>query len=167
MALLQLQMHDTGEHAVDACVKQSEDHHWIHYSAELIGELTADHVELVRLYGEIEDLTIRGRYTLISAALDAFKAKFESHILNENLRFYCYLEDRLTESPDDLKRIKECRTELNAIARDVVTFLRKYRSWGVRFTNGKAFLDELRCAGALLVHRVDREEKDLYPLYMP
>jgi hypothetical protein len=160
-------MYDTGEHSVDACPKQSGDPHWIHYSAELIDELTADHSELMKMYNEIEDMAISGRYTTIPAALETFKTRFESHIFNENLRFYCYLEDRLAGSADALKRIKEYRTELNAIARDVVTFLRKYRSWGVRFTNGKAFLDELRCVGALLVHRVDREEKDLYPLYLP
>lgn len=167
MALLQLQMYDTGEHTVDAYPKQNEDHHWIRYSADLIGELTAEHAELTRMYSEIEAMAVSGRYTQIAAALDAFRTKFESHILNENLRFYCYLEDRLAESADDLKRIKSGRTELDGIARDVVTFLRTYRSLGVRFTNGKTFLDELRCVGALLVHRVDREERDLYPLYLP
>ncbi len=162
-----LPMRERYEFKIEPAAEQHQAPDWIRYSPELIGELKADHAELVRRYDEIESMALCGDYAPIPAELDGFKTRFESHIVNENLRFYCYLEERLAGNAPELGLVKACRTELNAIAFDVVSFIRKYRSWGVRPTNSDTFLAELRCVGALLAHRVDREEKDLYPLYRP
>jgi regulator of sigma D len=137
------------------------------YSAELIDGLKDDHADLVRRYGEIEQLALKGTYGAIPMALAGFKNKLDVHLLHENLQFYCYLEQRLARRADSLALIKEFRGEMNAIARAVVNFVKKYRAEGVSAANSQAFLAELREMGALLAQRVEREEKDLYTLYRP
>lgn len=137
------------------------------YSKELIGNLKGDHAYLLRRYREIEQLAQKGELAAIPMALAGFKNKFDLHILNENLQFYCHLEHSLARRPGDLARIKEFRTEMNAIARAVVNVVKKYRLEGVRPETVPAFLAELRAVGAALMQRIEREEKDLYPLYAP
>jgi hypothetical protein len=147
--------------------KAVQDKSRFHYSPDLIASLKGDHAELLRLYGEIEKMAIAGRFATIPGALAAFKSKFDVHILNENLHFYCYVEQRLGRRPDDLQLMRDFRTDMNTIARDVVNFVKAYRTYGVRPSTGDEFLAELRAVGALLVQRVEREEKDLYALYQP
>ena len=108
-----------------------------------------------------------GRYTALPAALAGFKSRFDLHILNENLHFYCFVEERSTSRPEDQDMIRGFRSEMNAIARAVVNFVKKYRSEGVSAESAPEFLVELRQIGALLLNRIEREEKDLYTLYRP
>jgi hypothetical protein len=56
---------------------------------------------------------------------------------------------------------------MNSIARAVVNFVKKYRSEGVSGQTVADFLVELRQVGALLLKRIEREEKELYALYRP
>jgi hypothetical protein len=137
------------------------------YSPELIGNLVGDHADLLRRHAEIEQLALRSQYGALPMALSGFKNKFDVHVLNENLQFYCHVEERLARRPRDLAMIKEFRTEMNAIARGVVNFVKKYRAEGVGAGNRDAFLADLRAVGGLLLQRVQREEKELYPLYAP
>ena len=147
--------------------KTAQEHSRQHHSPTLIPKLKAEHGELLKLYAEIEKLAVDGMYASIPAALAAFKSKFDLHTLNENLHFYCYIERKLAGNDDDEGMIRSFRTEMNAIARGVVNFVKKYRMNGVRPSNGNDFLTELRQVGSLLIHRVEREESELYLMYTP
>ena len=147
--------------------KASRDHSRFNFSPSLVPSLKGDHGELVKQHGELTRLASEGRYTAIPAALAAFKSKFDLHILNENLHFYCYVEEKTTGRPDDADMIRGFRSEMNAIARAVVNFVKKYRSEGVGPQTAADFLVELRQIGALLLKRIEREEKELYVLYRP
>ncbi|HSW14235.1 MAG TPA: hemerythrin domain-containing protein [Solimonas sp.] len=139
--------------------------HSISYSPQLIGRLCADHQQLLGMYQSVLDMLTHKRYSQIAPALGAFKSKFDAHILNENLRFYCYVEQKL-QGPD-LGTMKEFRSDMNGIARAVVNFVRKYQSAGVSAGNCRGFEEELRQIGAALVQRIQAEEQDLYTLYAP
>ena len=89
------------------------------------------------------------------------------HVLDENRNLYGYLEDRAAGRPDDAELVRGFRSEMNAIARAVANFIRKYRSLGVQETTAQEFLVELRQVGLLLLKRIEREERELYPLYRP
>ena len=147
--------------------RAAQDKSRFRYSPELIGALEADHAQLLQQYGEIERMATGGQFAGLPLALGAFKAKFDVHVLNENLHFYCYLEHKLGGSPESLAVMQDFRGEMNAIARGVVNFVKKYRIAGVRQGNVAEFLEDLRTVGGLLAHRVEREEKDLYTLYQP
>ncbi|MGH8506370.1 MAG: hemerythrin domain-containing protein [Stenotrophobium sp.] len=139
----------------------------INYSPTLIGALEQDHADLLRLYGEVDQLLRKGAFEPIAAALTAFKTRLDVHLLNENLRFYCYLEERLSGSPLDLETMKEFRHEMNSIARGVSSFVRKYQMAGVSLANHRNFTQEFHQIGALLTQRIEREESGLYTLYTP
>lgn len=139
----------------------------INYSPQLIGRLCGDHAALLAMYQSVVDMLQQQRYAQIPAALGSFKSKFDVHILNENLRFYCYLEQKLRAQPAELTTVKEFRREMNVIARGVVNFVRQYQTTGVSAANQQGFADDLRQIGALLVQRIQREEEDLYTLYAP
>ena len=147
-------------------LRSTQDSARFNYSPDLIAKLTDDHAGLVKQYGEIERMAIEGRYVQIAAALAQFKSKFDLHILEENLRFYCYVEEQAS-SPSDQATVKAFRAEMNAIARTVVNFVKKYRMSGVRPSNGQEFIKELREVGKALVLRIQREEGELYTLYHP
>lgn len=137
----------------------------IRYSPQLISRLHGDHASLIELYQAVVARLAARRFEELPAALGQFKSKFDVHVLNENLRFYCYLEQKLHDRPSDLALIKEFRREMNGIARGVVNFIRKYQAAGVSAENQQTFATELQHVGALLVQRIQREESDLYPLY--
>jgi len=139
--------------------------HAISYSPQLIGRLCGDHQQLLGLYQAVLDMLAQQRYEQIPAALGSFKSKFDAHILNENLRFYCYVEQKL--GGQDLATMKDFRGDMNGIARGVVNFVRKYQAAGVSTANSRVFEEELRLIGSLLVQRIQAEEQDLYPLYAP
>jgi hypothetical protein len=152
---------------VPPSAKSVQDKSRFRHSPELIGALTADHGELLQQYGKLERMAVDGQLAGLPLALAAFKARFDEHILHENLHCYCYLEQKLQGDPKGLHAMQEFRAEMNGIARCVVNFVKTYRVAGVRRANVEPFLAELREVGAMLVQRIDREEKDLYPLYRP
>ena len=147
--------------------KASRDHSRFNFSPSLVASLKGDHVELIKLHADLARLATEGRYTALPAALAAFKSKFDLHVLNENLHLYCYVEEKATARPDDQDMIRGFRSEMNAIARAVVNFVKKYRSEGVDAQTAPEFLVEARQVGALLLKRIEREEKELYTLYRP
>jgi len=151
-----------GRSATLKAVKQA---HRITYSPTLVPELKDDHQELLAIYGEVGALLQDGRYAAIADVLRRFKTKLDVHLLNENLRFYCYLEERLAATPAELEVMQDFRREMNGIARVVVTFLRKYQMSGVNLHNRETFVGEYQQIGAALVERINREEKGLYSLY--
>lgn len=146
--------------------KSAQEHSRFNYAAHLIPGLKGDHAELLKLYAEIERMAIEGRFASIPASLGTFKSKLDVHLLNENLHFYCYVEEK-AQAARDSDLIKGFRAEMNAIARSVVHFVKTYRQAGVHPANGPTFLADLRQVGALLVQRIEREERELYALYRP
>jgi hypothetical protein len=147
--------------------KASRDHSRFNFSPGLVASLKGDHAELIKLHADLARLAAEAHYTALPAALAAFKSKFDLHVLNENLHFYCYVEEKTTARPDDQDMIRGFRSEMNAIARAVVNFVKKYRSEGVNAQTAPDFLVEVRQVGALLLKRIEREEKELYVLYRP
>jgi hypothetical protein len=145
----------------------SRDHSRFNYSPALVASLESEHAELLKLHGEVERLAAAGRYAELPAALAAFKSRFDLHTLNENLNFYGYVEEKTAGRPEDQDLVRGFRSEMNAIARAVINFVKKHRGAGVDAATVQDFLVELRQIGLLLIKRIEREEKDLYALYRP
>jgi hypothetical protein len=143
------------------------DHGRHHYAPRLVASLQRDHDELLRQHAEIERLATERRFAELPAALAGFRSSFDLHVLDENRRFYGYVEGRVAGRPDDAALVRGFRTEMNSIARAVANFIKTYRSLGVDAATLPEFLVELRQVGLLLIKRIEREEKELYTLYRP
>lgn len=148
-------------------LKAGRDAASITYSAQLVPSLLDDHQELFKLYGEVESALAAGNYDSLPRLLGTFKTKLDVHLLSENLRFYCYLEQSLTNQPEELEIMKNFRREMNNIARAAVNFVRKWQTAGVTPASTKTFTMESEQVKSLLVERMEREESGLYPLYQP
>jgi regulator of sigma D len=138
----------------------------ISYSPTLIDSLKDDHSDLIEMYSEIAHIMAAGHYDAIPEALTSFKTKLDVHLLTENLRFYCYLEQNLTGHAAELELMKSFRREMSNIARSVVGFVRKWQFTVITKANKDSFLDEYAQIGAALTQRIEREENTLYTLYM-
>lgn len=137
----------------------------ISYDAALVSSLKRDHGDLVRLFTEIGSQAADRRYGDVPAMLTAFKTHFEGHLIAENVRFYNYVESLMHDDPENLMLIRSFRREMNAIARGVVDFVKKYQINHFDQRTHEAFLADYRAVGALLAQRIEREETSLYPLY--
>jgi hypothetical protein len=137
------------------------------HSPRLVATLQRDHDELLRQHAEIERLATGRRFAELPAALAGFRSSFDLHVLDENLKFYGYVEERVAGRPEDAELVRGFRSEMNSIARAVANFIKKYRSLGVDAATLPDFLVELRQVGLLLIKRIEREEKELYALYRP
>jgi Hemerythrin HHE cation binding domain len=137
------------------------------YDSHLIATLQRDHADLVHLFHEIGRLVEQRRDREIPAMLLAFKTRFEAHLIAENVRFYNYVEMSLQSDEENLALIRSFRREMNAIARGVVDFVKKYQRNVFDDVARRSFLSDYAAVGGLLTQRVEREEQSLYPLYQP
>lgn len=137
------------------------------YDSGLVPALKNDHQELVALFEQIGRTYEARRFHEIAALLTAFKTRLEAHLLTENVRFYNYVESTLRDDAENLALIRDFRREMNTIARGVIDFVKKYQANGNNESLMHGFLADYRTVGGLLVQRIQREEGNLYPLYMP
>lgn len=137
------------------------------YDSRLIESLKHDHHSLVELFQQIGQTAERGRFHELPALLVAFKTGLESHVIAENVRFYNYVENSLAGDEENLLLIRSFRREMNAIARGVVDFVKKYQRAAFNDATRDAFLRDYAVVGGLLSQRIQREETNLYPLYQP
>lgn len=147
--------------------KEIRDKASITYSAQLVPSLLSDHQELFKLYGDIEAALAAGDLDSVPRLLGTFKTKLDVHLLSENLRFYCYLEQSLEDQHEELEIMKGFRREMNDIARAAVNFVRKWQTAGVTPGSTRTFTMEAQQIKTLLEERMSREETGLYPLYQP
>ncbi len=139
----------------------------IAYDADLVPALKNDHKALVQMYGEVGQIAERGEFNQIPQMLLAFKVYLEGHLIAENVRFYNYVEGTMQNDPENIALIRSFRREMNAIARGVVDFVKKYQLAEFDASLRQEFMNDYKTVGGLLAQRIEREESSLYPLYMP
>lgn len=139
----------------------------ISYDPKLVESLLHDHAELGRIFANVGEAQKNGNFGDLRPLLIQFKTRLEAHVLTENVRFYNYLEQSLSGDAADSGTMHSFRREMNGIARSVVDFVKKYQSSD--FTPGarRQFAADYEMVGKILEQRLDSEENNLYPLYMP
>ena len=139
----------------------------ISYSAELIPSLLNDHQQLVEMYGRIGTLIPQGNFTEIQSLLGVLKNEFNRHIMQENVSFYCYIEQQFAQDENHLETIKEYRKEMNGISHAFIKFIKKWQAENISLDNLTEFQTEYNAIGDVLAQRINREENELYTLYQP
>lgn len=139
----------------------------IQYHPELIEQLVADHRMLLGLYGEIKKVFEAGDYARVSKMLDEFRRGLQGHLLTENVRMYIYLERNLAGDEFNADLIRGYRREMDGIGKVAMNFLKKYEAIGVDTELAGPFAKDFATIGAVLAERIEKEERGLYPLYLP
>ena len=140
----------------------------VDYDPKLIDKLLSDHSRLGGLYARIGEAHKKDEHEDVRRFLQHFKSSLQAHILVENVRFYAYVEALNADDPDNSRLMHEFRREMNAIARQVVEFVKTYQnSHFATEAEHERFTQDYARVGTLLEQRLDREENELYPLYAP
>ena len=139
----------------------------IFYDPELIPKLKKDHSDLLNLYNRIDAALSKERFQSIPQLLSEFRSGLQAHLLVENVRLYVYLRHQLATNTETADLINGFSREMEDIGRAVMGFIRKYSDSSIDANNVGSFTQEFKEIGAALVKRIQREEQDLYSLYMP
>lgn len=139
----------------------------IYYDPELIPKLKKDHSDLLNMYNRIDTALSKEKFESIPQLLSEFRSGLQAHLLVENVRLYVYLRHQLATNMETADLINGFSREMEDIGRVVMGFIRKYSDSAIDATNVAAFTQEFKGIGAALVKRIQREENDLYSLYMP
>lgn len=87
--------------------------------------------------------------------------------MQENVSFYCYLEQQFADDSNHLETIKFYRKEMNGISHAFVKFIKKWQSTPINTLNVEEFKTEYDAIGEVLAQRINSEENHLYTLYQP
>ncbi len=140
----------------------------IGYDAKLIETLHKHHAQLGTLFQRIGNSARQSDSHGLHELLATFKSSLNGHVLTENVRFYSYLEQTISDDADSAAIVREYRREMNDIAREVRQFVDQWRDADISSSETQnQFLAEYHRVGKLLERRLDSEEQQLYPLYRP
>ncbi len=145
-----------------------EQSHRVGYDPKLIDSLLGDHARIGAIFARIGTASKSGDYDEVRKLLVRFKSGLQAHILTENVRFYTYVEELTANDHENAKVMHEFRRDMNAIARKVIEFVKKYQDADFSsHAEREQFAGDYAAVGTLLEQRLDNEENDLYPLYIP
>lgn len=122
---------------------------------------------MVATYGQIAILIQQNKFDEIQSLLAVLKTEFNRHIMQENVSFYCYLEQQFAQDENHLETIKEYRKEMNGISHAFIKFIKKWQTEYISLENLAEFQSEYDAVGDVLAQRINREENELYTLYQP
>ena len=139
----------------------------ISYSEHLIPTLQHEHQELVNLYGKINYFLNTHDFKEIDQILGTLKTEFSQHIMQENVSFYCYLEQQCSNDPQQMETIRNYRKEMNGISHAFLKFIKKWQNTVINTETLSEFRNEYDSIGSVLARRINSEEDHLYPMYQP
>lgn len=140
----------------------------IGYDPTLVNSLKKDHHALVDIFQRIwSEGYERQDYHRLAELLTQFKSSFQAHLIKENVRFYVYLEQTLTDDVHTLQIVKDFRADMNEIANAVVQFCKRYTHEAYTAEMIRDFKRDYQKIGEALTRRVSLEEQELYTLYQP
>lgn len=139
----------------------------LQYNPRLVPELLAEHKELFKLFDMMEAAHAAGQVAETASLLETFGGLTTAHILKEDFRLYVYLENALVSDPRTRTLVKQFHQEMDSAGKGILAFLAKYRAIAVNAEFPDGFAAELAELGSLLKDRIEREERILYPMYLP
>lgn len=137
------------------------------YDPGLVKSLKDDHQSLIRAFQQIETACQARHFVECKDALKRFQSRLTDHLIVENTRFYLYVKNAMKASdPASAEVARSFQAEMHQIAKVVTSFVDKF-SQDDEMLRSPAFAQELQGIGRALAERIGREEKTLYPLYVP
>ncbi len=138
------------------------------FNEQLIEMFKNDHQELLKIYTEILESfnTNQKAHKNIVVLLNDFKIALEIHLMVEDNKLYSFLKMKYGRDDTHMAFVDDIQGEMNNIAKEVMFFIRKYSNKESYNNNINNFVKDLEAIGAVLIKRIDMEEKRLYPLYM-
>ena len=145
----------------------SDDYHVgeIRYSADLLNELDMQHQHLMQHYQDLVLILKNRKIALVKPLLQQLYTEFKLHTMQENVRFFCYLERKHQDDATVLNLLKQERKEAHQVSMQISRFMRKWSTVEITEQNLDALSEHFEQVGDLLKQRMHEEEQSLYPLY--
>jgi len=138
----------------------------IAYDNSLIGDLEKENEVLIEHFGRaIKDGFIPRNFTLLCEQLNEFKVMFQNHLLKENVKLFCYLEQLMKNNSKSLESLRKFRKETNHCSNEVINFCKKYEQPMEILMMQDAFEKEYLKVGQTLIHRVQLIESEMHSQY--
>ncbi len=138
----------------------------LNFYPDLIDNLKDDHQNLLAIYTAMGEALENENFSQLTELFNQFKVQLHRHILKENLKLYIYLTHAITNDQKSLDTIRELKSEMQKIGRAVNKFLEHYSQLPWTEEQKNSFPEEFNTTGSILLDRIEREEKILYPLYL-
>jgi hypothetical protein len=137
----------------------------IGYDPLLIKRLKTDHQRMLALFTRTQSLLTSRDYDGVKRTLGELRITLQDHLMTANVKFYVYVSRQLAGDPANTAIINEYRREMLTNSRQIMDFLRTYSAARLDDTFAEPFQIELLVIGSALVHRIEREQSTLFPLY--
>ena len=127
----------------------------IAYDKSLISTLKREHEVLIEEFGRAFSDDFRSNdFTHLSKQLRGFKTIFQNHLITENVKLFCYLEQQSVNDSALQASLREFRKEINYWSNAVISFCKKYEQPVDVFFHQDSFKNEYQAIGQALIHRV-------------
>jgi len=137
----------------------------IGYDPLLIGRLRSDHQRILELFTQTQALLTTHDYDGVKRKLGDLRIVLQDHLMTANVKFYVYVSRHLAGDAAKSAIINEYRREMLVNSRQIMDFLRTYSAARLDDSFADSFQIELLVIGSALVHRIEREQASLFPLY--
>jgi hypothetical protein len=147
--------------------KKESKKHIIPYKPNLIADLESDHKNLLISYKRIMNSADKKQYAKLTLCLNGFSELLKSHLRKESIYLYMYLEFVIGKENGimDSKIFRAFRLEMKNISVAVSGAINLYTNTPVTDETVDKFIKDFSEIGSILVDRIEREEKNLYPIY--
>lgn len=139
----------------------------IQYSPKLVPDLQAEHRALLDGVDKLGQAHAAGDLAVAADLLEKLGGQLTAHLLLEDSRFYGYLEKGLVRDPRTRALVRQFRREMGSAGKIALSFLAKYRNIAEHAAFPGDFAADLASLVDLLRERIEREERTLYPMYLP
>jgi hypothetical protein len=138
------------------------------YNSKLIKGLEKDHQVLLSLHTYILKSAINKEYHALAKGMIDFSEILITHLRKESIDLYMYLEFVVikADETDTRETFRSFRLEMKNISIKVSSILHHYENTPVTDQTVEKFLIDFKELGEILVDRIQREEKILYPIYI-
>jgi len=131
----------------------------------LIKKLEDDHRVLMSLVSEIKRDSEAGKWRVVEQGLEEFQSLMTDHLLTETIQLYALLRQKNRHDEEAFSIIVKFSAEMAVISKAVKLLLDNYQNVSVVVSAQHAFDGDWKALRKVLEHRMQREEKDLFPLY--
>ncbi len=154
--------------AMNHADKAKKNNNLLFYNSKLINGLEKDHQVLLSLHAYIMKSATNKEYNSLSKAMVDFSEILTTHLRKESIDLYMYLEFVVikTDETDTRETFRAFRLEMKKISITVSSILHHYENTPVTDQTVEKFLIDFKELGNILVDRIQREEKILYPIYV-
>lgn len=143
-----------------------DDSNAVAFNKTLIKTLVKDHKILLSEFTAMINAVNTNNFELANRLLASFASKIVEHLSLENIELYVYLEFMAVNiTADEKNMMKGFRAEMSEIASAVTGFINTYTNDPIGPHNQAIFLHNANESAGILVDRIGREEKALYPMY--